>query len=199
MATACSSTSASTPAMGSFSHRPVCRASERPKRKPPIGVSRMTAKRSSGFSGGLSCGLLLTISSRSSRVRGQALVLTLVACIFVRPELFVALVLVTLGVACAAVRGVWRRTWRLVDVGRDVGVVLFLASLPFAVFGNPLAGGRSLFAWSQHYALAQAMQHRTELPPWLNALALVTRVFAPVASIGHVSRETHSLRRKHDL
>jgi hypothetical protein len=111
-----------------------------------------------------------------------------VACIFVRPELFVALVLVTLGVACAAVRGVWRRTWRLVDVGRDVGVVLFLASLPFAVFGNPLAGGRSLFAWSQHYALAQAMQHRTELNPWLNTLAIVTRDFDPVASIGDAFR-----------
>jgi hypothetical protein len=67
---------------------------------------------------------------------------------------------------------------------RELAPVVAAGALLLAVFGNPLVGGRSYFAFSQHYAINAAEARRLPEDPWLEYRSIAEAAFGRATTVG---------------
>jgi hypothetical protein len=121
----------------------------------------------------------------SERVRWTLAILGLLLISYVRPEYYVSFLLAIASLGLCAVIRIWRHDrigWRRWWPG-----ALFIAVIIFGLFvviGNPLAGGRSLTAFKQHFALNYVAINNIDIDPWMNFVALSNEAFGRADSIG---------------
>ena len=130
-------------------------------------------------------GFLILSTFGSERARWTSVILGLLLTSYVRPEYYTSFLLAVaiLGLyALVAIkrrgRSEWRRWWP------NAVLIALIALVLFAVVGNPLAGGRSLTAFRQHFALNYVNANEIDIDPWANFVALSTEAFGDADSIG---------------
>ncbi len=120
--------------------------------------------------------------ARSSRAYARIVLWTLLTCVFIRPELSLALFLAALAALAVGARTAWHASrWRPLIV--DVASVALPAAVLLAVFGNPTGGTRAFYAWGQHYALQEVTLHGLAQDPWVEWYSFVRRDFGPVGDL----------------
>ena len=137
-------------------------------------------------------GALLALRAKSAHAQARTLLLTAIAIVFVRPEMALAAGMIALWTAYVWTAALRRGDARPVDIVRHLAVVAVAGALPLALFGSPLGGDRSFFAWAQHYALGQVTRHHLDVNPWLNWSMFVWRDFGHVTTIGQALRANPS-------
>jgi hypothetical protein len=136
----------------------------------------------------LASGTALATSARSWRWSLAILGLTLVVASYVRPEVAVSFLVFCLVGLVGCVWTVWRQprqTWRL------VGPVLFVAgctALFLRGLGNPLEGGRSFAAFSQHYAMNVMTGRKQAGDSIMRYSDIVVRDFGTADTLGQAWR-----------
>jgi hypothetical protein len=128
----------------------------------------------------------VSVAARRPTVRGAllALVVVFVVAGWARPENCTS-ALVVLGVALAAtVRAVRSRSisWRLAVL--ELMVALSPAVPLFLIFGAPLGGGRSFYAFGQHYSWNVVRREHLHVNAWSDWLDYVHRDFGSATTIG---------------
>ncbi len=127
-------------------------------------------------------GATFAARARGRRAATLLILWTLLACVFIRPELSLAFSLTALVALAVGARTAWSASrWRPLIV--DVASVAIPAALLVAVFGNPNAGTRAFYAWGQHYALQEVTRHGLAQDPWVEWYAIVQRDFGPVGDL----------------
>ncbi|MCB0770143.1 MAG: hypothetical protein KDC00_07035 [Flavobacteriales bacterium] len=100
--------------------------------------------------------------------------------VFVRPEFLLALlILVTLWSWEIVKDGAWPGRLPLLEWSFVLACLIGL----FITFGNPLANGRGLIAFGQHYALNRESTQPTGMDPWTNWEEVIENDLGPVQSI----------------
>jgi hypothetical protein len=97
------------------------------------------------------------------------------------------LLLCPVWLACAA-QTAWRHRAVRARVLLLLSLLVGLVGGLYAAFGNPLTGGRSFFAFGQHYSLNLWAQHRTEVDPWTNWEALTRADFGDATTVTQAIR-----------
>jgi hypothetical protein len=99
---------------------------------------------------------------------------------FFRPEfVLAAVVLMVLWIWEVVKDGARHKRWPLLEGGLVLASFIGL----FLLFGNPLAHGRGLIAFGQHYALNREKSHHTGIDPWTNWEAAISTDFGPVEGV----------------
>lgn len=132
-------------------------------------------------------GCALACACRGWRARAGVLVATLGCAAFVRPEAAVAFVPCALAYAAAEALSTAARAGGLRALGRVARALVLPAAL-LLVFGDPLAGSRAFYAFSQHYAFTVTRQERLPGDPWMGYAGLMHRDFGDASSIGEALR-----------
>jgi hypothetical protein len=107
---------------------------------------------------------------------------------FLRPEFTTSFMLFCVAAFGYMLWALWKRPEQR---RRLVVLSLMLAGLAAALFGtlgNPLSGGRSFFAFGQHYSLNLWATHRTDVDPWTNWESLTHADFGDADSVGQAIR-----------
>jgi hypothetical protein len=106
-------------------------------------------------------GTALAIRLRSTTASLASLGLTLLLASFARPEFTLSFLLFCSLGTCAGLWALWKYPATRLQVATAAIVVLVGTASLVAVFGNPLGGSRSFYAFGQHYALnVLQSQHR---------------------------------------
>ncbi|MDB9314334.1 hypothetical protein PN462_14565 [Spirulina sp. CS-785/01] len=114
---------------------------------------------------------------------------------FIRPEYIFSLLFMFIIVAQNGLNH-WRNqqlSWK--KIGLWIGVII----LPFILFGNPLSGGRSWLAFSQHFSLNWVNWTDSSLNPWINHAQIMQQVFGTANSIPEALQNNPTLFIKHIL
>jgi hypothetical protein len=124
---------------------------------------------------------LAAIASTSAQTRASVIAAAFGGAAFVRPE-------AALGyVVCLAVLALdLARSGPTRHVARSASSLVLALGVPAVLavaFGNPLAGGRSFVAFSQHYAFTLTRREHLPGDPWMNYAGLVRRDFGESTTI----------------
>jgi hypothetical protein len=138
----------------------------------------------------LALGALATTFTKDRLVSLTLLVMATAAASFVRPELAIP------GMPLALVAIVWSvtralRSRRPRALGSALAVAATIAVL-VGVFGTPLGGGRSYFAFQQHYAWHRVEAGKLDVDPMSMYEPIVTADFPHARSIGEAALENPS-------
>jgi hypothetical protein len=127
---------------------------------------------------------------RSSSYRGAARVgiIASMFLVFVRPELGLTLAALIAVATLDWWHAIRRRQATVIELLRDLALIAAVAGVLFFTFGNPFAGGRSFYAWGQHYAVGQVTKRHLDVNPWANWVMFVQHDFGPVWTIGDAFR-----------
>lgn len=98
---------------------------------------------------------------------------------FARPELGATAGVALVAYAVAAARS--RPGWR--SIARELAPAATAAAVLVAVLGNPLGGGRSFFAFSQHYAINAAQARQLPGDPWEEYRAITEKAFGDARTV----------------
>ncbi|APR78638.1 Hypothetical protein A7982_03985 [Minicystis rosea] len=138
----------------------------------------------------LALAAVATTFTKDGLIAATMLAIATVAASFVRPELAVP------GMPLAAIVIVWSlslalRSRRPRALGAAIAVAATIAVL-VRIFGSPLGGGRSYFAFEQHYALNRVQADGLDVDPWSAHEPIITATFPHARSIGGAARENPS-------
>ncbi len=129
---------------------------------------------------------LITTTFLARRFHYAVLLITLLLLSYIRPEYALAFV----AAALLAVGVVAYRTWRqgtsylrARSLWLQAAVVLVLTVVLVQFMGNPLRGGRSDFAFKQHFAINYVFWGRADTNPWSAADAIAQEAFGEVHSV----------------
>lgn len=143
-------------------------------------------------------GVLLASRARTTMSMLCIVTVALAFAGFARPEMLAAY---GAAVVVVLVHGL-REARRSRDLRRSgVAAVAALApgGLLFGVFGNPLAGMRSFYAFAQHYTLNLFAAEGSPLDPWAHWGEIVTRDFPGTWTVGQAMRANPSAFVAHVL
>src|SRR5205823_248038 len=134
----------------------------------------------------LALGALATTFTKDRLAGATILAIATAVASFARPELAIP------GVPLAAIAIVWSlaralRSRRPRALGAAIAVIATIALL-VRVFGSPLGGGRSYFAFQQHYALNRVEAEGLRADPWTGYEPITTASFPHARSIGEAAR-----------
>ncbi|MCG8353871.1 MAG: hypothetical protein MI924_39405 [Chloroflexales bacterium] len=99
---------------------------------------------------------------------------------YVRPEYFLSFSIFALAVVVLYIR-THNRFSRL-NTGVFISAMIISTAL-IGALGAPLSGGRSIFAFGQHFSLNWVSWTGSDLNPWTNWQEIVNRNFGPVQSV----------------
>lgn len=126
---------------------------------------------------------------------------------YARPEYYLPYGVWVGAIALGSLMELWRRQIALRDVQIRLLVVLAPALVLMCTLGFPLAGGRSFFAFEQHYALNVVTNERLDVDPWWNSQYFLERDYRrarslpaayqenPFAFCWHIATNIHTLPR----
>jgi hypothetical protein len=138
----------------------------------------------------LAAGALATTFTEDRLVAVTVLAITTAAASFVRPELAIpGMPLVAVAIVWSLARALKSRRPRA--LGAAIGVVATIAAL-VGIFGSPLGGGRSYFAFQQHYAWHRVEAGKLGVDPMSAYQPIVTADFPKARSISEAARENPS-------
>ncbi len=138
----------------------------------------------------LALGALAATFTKDGLVATTTLAIATAAASFVRPELAMpGMPLAALAIGWSLVRALRSRRPRALRAA--IAVAATIAVL-VGVFGSPLGGGRSYFAFEQHYALNRVEAERLDVDPWTAYQPIITASFPHARSIGEAARENPS-------
>ncbi len=131
-------------------------------------------------------GLVVTSFARTTTSALGIATITLAFAGFTRPDLLSAYGVAVAVFAVFAIREAritnasgWRRG---LEASAWIGATILPGAALFALFGNPLGGTRSWFAFAQHYTLALFQDQGNQLDPWANWRETVARDFPGATS-----------------
>jgi hypothetical protein len=135
----------------------------------------------------LALGALAATFTKDGLVAVTMLAIATATASFARPELAIP------GMPLAATAIVWSLARALRSrcsraLGAAIAVAATIAVL-VRIFGSPLGGGRSYFAFEQHYALNRVEAEGLDVDPWTAYQPITTAAFPHARSIGEAARE----------
>lgn len=141
-------------------------------------------------------GLSLASLARSAATRFAVLFLTTLVASYVRPEYFVAFLLLAPVVCWAAFRG--GRTKSQVAI---LSVTAVAACLLLLALGTPMGGkgGRGFLAFKQHFSLNWVGWTHSDLSPWTDCDRIVRDCFGDAHSAAECARRNPALVARHVL
>ena len=120
--------------------------------------------------------------SRNSTYYG-ILAIAFVGILYIRPEYILSLVFF-LAIAFYFLFIDWRRT-QTQSLNLSILIVVLSLSImiAIAIFGNPIVGGRSWFAFGQHFSLNWVAWNHSDLNPWTNWGDILHKNFADAENL----------------
>jgi hypothetical protein len=135
----------------------------------------------------LALGALATTFTKDGLSAVTVLAIAAAAASFVRPELAVpGMPLAAIAIVWSLARGLRSRRPRALGAALGIGATVAVLA---GIFGSPLGGGRSYFAFQQHYALNRVEAHALDLNPWSAYPPIVSASFPHARSIGEAALE----------
>lgn len=127
-------------------------------------------------------GVLAASFTRSKTAMFGTVTIAFAVAGFCRPELLYAYAISLIAFAVHLVRLKERKNWPWLVAALAPGVLLFW------IFGNPLGGTRSYYAFGQHYTLALFRAKGITEDPWANWMPTVERDFPGATTVGQAIR-----------
>lgn len=138
----------------------------------------------------LAVGAVATTFTKDRLVALTMLAITTAVASFARPELAIpGMALVAAAILWSLARALGSRRPRA--LGAAVGIVATIAVL-VAIFGSPIGGGRSYFAFQQHYAWHRVEAEKLDVDPMTAYQPIVTASFPHATSIAGAALENPS-------
>jgi hypothetical protein len=118
----------------------------------------------------------------SLAILGSAILLSA----YIRPEYSISFLLFCAAALASLAWETIRNPRSLIHWLGPVLLVIFLLAGLLRGIGNPLAGGRSFFAFAQHYAYNLARNHKleTDINPWIHWQSIARQNFGDAESVG---------------
>jgi hypothetical protein len=143
----------------------------------------------------LMLGALILITRVTSNLVSTAIALVgALLMAYVRPEYFLSFSIFAFAFIIVYAREQQRLS--LVNTGAIISVISISAAL-IGTLGAPLSGGRSIFAFGQHFSLNWVAWTDSALNPWTNWEAILERNFGPVQSIPEAFGSNPALFTRH--
>jgi hypothetical protein len=126
------------------------------------------------------------VASHRKTVRGAlvALVAAFSVAGWARPENCTAALIVLAIASVATARAVVVGAVALRRAALELGAALVPGAILCAIFGWPLGGGRSFYAFGQHYSWNVVQREHLDVNPWSDWLTYVHRDFGDVTTVG---------------
>ncbi|MBD2142194.1 hypothetical protein H6F39_12715 [Anabaena sp. FACHB-1250] len=101
---------------------------------------------------------------------------------YARSEYLIAFIIYCTLSVLLIVRNINREPITISSVITIIFPYLIISSLLFFLFGSPLAGSDSFFAFGQHFSLNWVAWNHSEINPWTNWISIIESVFGKVTS-----------------